>query len=150
MAIAAGVTVAQADRFQKIYFGKYPGLKAWHNRTEEQLRKHRFVTNQFGYRRFYFDRIDGLLPEALAWIPQSTVAIYINKVWERINTNLWPEVQVLLQVHDSLVGQFPTHLKSQSIRKLQYEASQIIIPYEDPLIIPLGVKTSDRSWGEVE
>lgn len=149
MAIAAGVTVHQADRFQKIYFGRYPGLKNWHNRTEEQLRKQRFVTNRFGYRRYYFDRIEGLLPEALAWVPQSTVAVYINKVWERVYRNL-PEVQILLQVHDSLVGQFPTHLKEQCIEKLKHEARQIIIPYEDPLVIPLGVKTSETSWGDVE
>lgn len=148
MAIAAGITVHMADRFQKIYFGKYPGIKAWHTRTEEQLRRNRFVTNQFGYRRYYFDRIDGLLPEALAWVPQSSVAIYINKVWHRIHHNL-PDVQILLQVHDSLVGQFPTHLKSPMVEALKREAREIAIPYPEPLVIPLGVKTSEISWGDV-
>ncbi len=147
MATAANITVAQADRFQKLYFGKYPGLRAWHERTEEQLRRFRFVENRFGYRRYYFDRIEGLLPEALAWQPQSTVAIYINKIWKRTFDNV-KEVQVLLQVHDSLVGQFPTHLAEWCIKRMKEEAHQVIIPYDEPLIIPVGIKTSTKSWGD--
>jgi hypothetical protein len=27
------------------------------------------------------------------------------------------------------------------------ECSQIVLPYDDPLIIPTGTKTSDKSWG---
>ena len=149
MAVAAGVTVHQADRFQKIYFSRYPGLKAWHNRTEEQLRKHRYVENRFGYRRYYFERLDGLLPEALAWIPQSSVANYIDRVWLRIHDHV-PEVQVLLQVHDSLCGQFPTHLKHPCLARMREEAAKVVIPYDDPLIIPVGIKTSDKSWGACE
>jgi len=149
MAVAAGVTIHQADRFQKIYFARYPGLKDWHTRTEEQLRRYRFVENRFGYRRYYFDRVDGLLPEALAWIPQSTVANYIDKVWKNIYDNV-PEVQILLQVHDSLCGQFPTHLKEPMMRRMKEEAAKVVVPYADPLIIPVGIKTSSTSWGACE
>ena len=147
MAVAAGITVEQADRFQKLYFDKYPGLRKWHERTEKQLRRFRFVENRFGYRRYYFDRIEGLLPEALAWQPQSTVAIYINKIWLRLFENV-KEVQTLLQVHDSLVGQFPTHLAEWCMKKMKEEAHQVIIPYDEPLIIPVGIKTSTKSWGD--
>jgi DNA polymerase-1 len=148
MAIAAGVTVHQADRFQKIYFGKYPGLKAWHERVEKQLTTKRFVQNAFGYRRYYFDRTDGLLPEALAWIPQSTVANVINRAWVNIYEQA-PEIQILLQVHDSLAGQFPTSTHAASLGKLR-DLSRIVIPYPDPLIIPTGVKVSNKSWGACE
>lgn len=147
MAMAANITVAQAERFQKLYFGKYPGIKKWHERTMEQLQTRRYVENKFGYRRYYFDRVDGLLPEALAWVPQSTVACYINRVWMNIYKNI-PEVWVLLQVHDSLCGQFPTHKKDLMIARMQEEAKKVISPYDDPLIIPVGVKTSSISWGD--
>lgn len=145
MAIAAGVTVAQAERFQKIYFGAYPGIKKWHERTEHQLRTKHYVQNAFGYRRYYFDRVDGLLPEALAWIPQSTVANVIDRAWVNIHDNL-PEVQVLLQVHDSLCGQFPTNRKTELLARMREEA-QVIVPYPDPLIIPVGINCSEKSWG---
>ena len=60
-----------------------------------------------------------------------------------------PDVQVLLQVHDSLAGQFPTHRREEMIRRMK-AAARIVVPYEDPLIIPVGIKTSEVSWGECE
>ena len=147
MAAAAGITVIESERAQNRYFGRYPGILEWHKRTEQTLRTTRCVTNKFGYRRYYFDRVESLLPEALAWIPQSTVAIYIDRIWLRIFQNI-PQVEILLQVHDSLVGQFPTYLKAPLIREIQEQSRQVIIPYEDPLIIPVGIKTSEKSWGD--
>lgn len=141
-----GRTAHDVERAQRIWFGAHPGIKRWHERIDEQIRKRRFVENKFGYRWYIFDRPDGLLPEAVAWIPQSTVACTINRVWLNIHENL-PEVEVLLQVHDSLAGQFPFHQKEFCIRRLKEEA-QITIPYDDPLVIPVGVKVSDSSWGD--
>lgn len=146
MAINCGITVHQAEQMQSRWFAAHPGIKRWHDRTEQALREKRYVTNKFGYRRYYFERVDGLLPEALAWIPQSTVGIYINKIWVNIYDNL-PEVQVLLQVHDSLAGQIPTHKLAWYQERIK-EQSQVIIPYDDPLIIPTGIKTSAISWGD--
>ncbi len=82
-------------------------------RVEMQLAKYRFVENAYGYRRFYFDAIDGLLKEALAWIPQSTVAIATNLAILNITDDELLRkagVEFLLQVHDSSVFQWPSHL----------------------------------------
>lgn len=146
MAINCGISVAEAERRRVRWFAAHPGIRAWHERTERSLLTSRCVTNRFGYRRFYFDRPEGLLPEALAWIPQSTVACVINRLLVRIWRNL-REVQVLLQVHDSLAGQFPTHLEPWARRRIAEEA-QIVVPYPDPLVIPVGIKTSSKSWGD--
>jgi len=146
MAAHTGRLVSELERAQKIWFGAHPGILRWHERVIEQVRRHRFIENRFGYRWYIFDRIDdSVMPEAVAWIPQSTVSIVINKIWHAIYTNL-PAVQVLLQVHDSLAGQFPTHRQAELLPKM-LEQSRIIIPYEDPLIIPTGISTSDVSWG---
>lgn len=146
LSVHLGSTVHEADKFINKWLSAHPGIKTWHTRIESQINTRRYVENRFGYRRFYFDRPDGVLPEALAWIPQSTVACTINRVWMNVYKNL-PEIWVLLQVHDSLAGQFPTHLKDWAIRRLKEEA-RIVIPYEDPLIIPVGIKTSEVSWGD--
>jgi uracil-DNA glycosylase/DNA polymerase I-like protein with 3'-5' exonuclease and polymerase domains len=141
-----GETVATVERAQALWFGAHPGILAWQRRTEEWVVRHRFVQNPFGYRWYIFDRLEGGLPEWLAWIPQSTVGCAINRAW----MNLWeqaPEIEVLLQVHDSLAGQFPSHRHDASIEKLR-KLSSITIPYEDPLVIPVGVKTSRISWGD--
>ena len=142
-----GLTVHEADRAQKWYFGRYPKIREWQNRVIAQVKAKHYVENAFGYRRFYFDRVDeDLFRQAIAWIPQSTVAIYINRVW----LNLWekfPHIWVLLQVHDSLMGQYPAHRRDECLAQLA-EAGKVVVPYNDPLIIPVGVKTSRVSWGD--
>jgi uracil-DNA glycosylase family 4 len=142
-------SVHEADKFISSWLAAHPGVGKWHTRTEQQLRTRRYVENKFGYRRFYFDRIEGLLPEALAWIPQSTVALTINRIWLNIYCNLGKDVKVLLQVHDSLAGQYPKQ-QEQLLLPLIKKNAQIVIPYEDPLIIPIGIKTSEKSWGDVK
>lgn len=147
VAAHTGRTVAEIESAQKRWFAAHPGILAWHERVTRQVTRHRFVENKFGYRWYIFDRIDEqLLPAAVAWIPQSTVGIVINRAWLNFYEQL-PEVQVLLQVHDSLAGQYPAHRGEYLLPKMR-EASRIVIPYDDPLIIPTGIKTSTVSWGD--
>lgn len=149
VAESTGRLVHEIDRAQKVYFGRYPGIPNWHERVRLQVFKHHFVENAFGYKWFIFDRIDEqILPKAVAWIPQSTVGLVINRIWTAFYNNL-PEVQTLLQVHDSLAGQFPTFAKERLLPKMK-ELSKIVVPYPDPMIIPTGIKTSEVSWGDCE
>ena len=83
---------------------------------------------------------------AAAWIPQSTVACLINKGLVAIDRDL-PDVQLLLQVHDSLAGQYPIALREEC-QKAIISKAEISLPYADPLIIPVGIKTSQVSWGD--
>jgi DNA polymerase I-like protein with 3'-5' exonuclease and polymerase domains len=145
MSANTGWSVADTERAQNLWFGAHPGIKRWHERVRDQVFKRRFIENRFGYRWYIFDRIDSIIPEAIAWVPQSTVSIVINKIWLKIYETL-PEVQVLLQVHDSLCGQFDSSIPSP-IAKIK-DAAKVVIPYEDPLTIPFGVKTSEVSWGD--
>lgn len=148
VAAHTGKTVKEIDDAQRYWFGAHPGIRRWHERTFEQLHKRRFIENRWGYKWFVFDRLEAMLPEALAWVPQSTVGILINRIWTSFYQNI-PEVQVLLQVHDSLAGQFPTH-RAPIVLPLMQKFSRIEIPYDDPLIIPTGIKTSTVSWGDCE
>lgn len=91
--------------------------------------------------------------EAVAWIPQSSVAILINKVWNKVVgvpefdiPAEVPGVDILLQVHDSLVGQFD--IDKPYLLDQVLEVAKIPLPYADPLVIPMGAKVSDKSWGE--
>src|SRR5574337_70016 len=144
-AAAVGITVHEAEMGQQRWFSLHPGIRSWQRATEARLNAVRCVTNRFGYRRTYFDRLDALLPEALAWGPQSTIAIVASKIHMAFDEIEGVEVQ--LQCYDSIAGQFRT---ADAVRILpaMYAASRIIIPYRDPLIIPLGLKTSESSWGE--
>lgn len=142
-----GLTVHECDRLQKWYFSRNPAIRKWQEEFKLQVSKRRFVENIFGYKRFYFGKIDdAVFREAIAWVPQSTVALYINRIWMNVYEHC-PQIQVLMQVHDSLVGQFPSHIEERCMAQLE-EQSKIVLPYADPLIIPVGVKTSRVSWGE--
>jgi DNA polymerase I-like protein with 3'-5' exonuclease and polymerase domains len=147
LAVTLGISVHEAGKFIKSWFGAHPGIQAWHQRTIASLQATRTVHNKWGYRRIFYDRLDSIIPEALAWIPQSTVGITINKIWYEIYSKL-PEVQVLLQVHDSLAGQFPTAQAESCITGIRELARSVVIPYDIPLNIPLGTKTSTTSWGD--
>jgi len=146
LATTLGVTIKEAQWFIDRWFGSHPGIKAWHERTESQLAETREIRNAFGFRRFYFDRIDTVLPEALAWIPQSTVAIVTNQGILNLHNNL-PEVTPLLQVHDSTVIQYHKSHDPEIRLKIR-EQVLIPIPYPEPLTIPVGIKISGRSWGD--
>lgn len=142
------LSIQESEKTQKWYFNRFPEIKAWQNRLKDQIIKRRMVENVFGYRCYFFDRIQGtIFNQAAAWIPQSTVACLINRGYRNIYDNL-KEVQVLLQVHDSLAGQFPTYLGEWATKRI-VEECLIELPYpDDPLIIPVGIKTSTKSWGD--
>jgi DNA polymerase-1 len=148
LAMTLGITVHEAGRFRSRWFGAHPGVQRWHQRTEQQARQRGFIENRFGARLYVWGALD--LPEALAWTPQSTVAGVINRgllAIDQAEQRGDIGVQLLLQVHDSLAGQFPAGAAEASIAALRKLAS-ITIPYDDPLIIPVGIKRSRESWGK--
>lgn len=148
-ATTLNISIYEAQEFQNRWFRLHPEIREWQESVRNSLYTTRSVKNQFGFRKFYFDRIDdSLLGQALAWIPQSTVGLTVNAAWDNIENNI-PEIQIMLQVHDSLVGQYPTYLESKILPKL-YQETRITIPYDDPLIIPFGLKTSTKSWGDCQ
>jgi len=150
LAAALGITVHEAEQLLDRYFGERPEVKEWHERILIELQTRRYVENVFGYRRFYFDRIEDLLKEALAWIPQSTVAIAVNLGIKRVEEEL-PWAEFLLQVHDSAVHQFPIGIGKEDI-EASFEAirktMEIELPYLDPMTIPVTGGWSLNSWGE--
>lgn len=147
MARATGTTRHQAELAQRRWFSAHPGIAAWHERTLGQIQTRRMVENKFGFRCVFLDRPDNLLPEALAWIPQSTVACVINYALVRIHETIpHNQAEILLQVHDSIAGQCQPEFNLERLK----EAARVTIPYDDPLIIPCSVKSSPRSWGHCE
>jgi hypothetical protein len=58
-------------------------------------------------------------------------------------------VEILLQVHDSIVGQFhKRHLESDpNFPQRIKDAMRVTVPYDDPLEIGLSLKLSEESWG---
>lgn len=160
-AIQRGWLVSEAERFHKRWFALHPGIPRWHDRVRRDLARNRTITNAFGFRRVFFDRIENCFTEALAWVPQSTVALNTyhgalqleRKYWpEQLEPSYYPEPNnyegIILQTHDSLNAQFKL-IKNPEWREIA-KTLLVLTPYPDPLYIPWDLKQSTKSWGEME
>ena len=141
-----------AKQWLTAWFHHHPAVLAWQRQTAFALQSSRIVTNAWGFRRVYTDRLDYILPQALAWIGQSTVAITINKILVRVDHAHEHDdlpIQLLLQDHDNLVMQCPTNQLNEAVPRL-LELAKVPIPFPDPLVISASLKASERSWADVE
>lgn len=138
-------SMGEAENFQRRWFSLHPGIRVWHQRVQRNLATTRTITNRFGYRIIFYDRVDAVFPEALAWGPQSTVAETCFRGALQLRDRC-PWAELLLQVHDSLVFQVPSH-RDDCIPALR-AALPNEVPYPDPLVIPWGLKSSTVSWGD--
>lgn len=88
------------------YHMLYPGVRRYHRWIQTQLGKDRTLTDCHGYKRLFLDRWgDELFKEGYSWIPQSTIGRGINKRGVIIAYNQLRPVELLNQVHDSIVFQ---------------------------------------------
>ncbi len=136
--------------FQHKYFSAFPSIKDWHNWTAETLARDGELTSLMGRRRVFFGRLqdDATLREAIAYNPQSSLSDIINRgllqVW-RANF-----CQVLLQIHDAIVVQYPEDREAEIIPKL---IDHFLVPIElnqgRILRIPSEVKVG-WNWASVE
>lgn len=135
-------------RQRRWLYDLHPGILEWHHRTEHAIYKTRSVRNRFGYRIVYFDRIDSVLTQAVAWGPQSTVAEVCFRGALQLRRSI-PWVEFLLQVHDSIVFQIPIHrwAEASTLDTLRRHL-EVPVPYPDPLIIKWGIASSSKSWGD--
>lgn len=175
MATTLHTTIDKAERYIERWRGPtglYPDIGRWHRRIDTQLHKTGTVRNIYGYRRFYTDRRDSLLPKALAWICSSTVSITIDRGMKHVfGPNVYgnciaeedcfdpwsgreyialPKVELLLQIYDSIIGQFPREMVDEIVPKI-VERTEVDIPYEIPLVIPITLKVgiNGEAWGKL-
>lgn len=153
LAHAMGLPLWEASQFRRLWFRLHPNIKDWHDRKAYELQTTRKVYNAFGYRWYCFDRVESALPDAVAWIGQSTTACVTNRALVRVENYHRGEfirdlrIEFLLQVHDELVFQYPIGYREEVLSKIE-PLIHIKVPYDDPLIIPWGLKTSHVSWGD--
>lgn len=146
LAIELGITVKDAENFIKRWFSMHPAIRDWHKRVRLQIENERCISNPFGRTKYFLGRMDDhAFREALAFVPQSTVAEVINVGWKRVYEQL-PAANVLLQVHDSLLMSLPPSVDPNVIAQL---LRVTINQYDPPLTIPVGHKHG-VCWGELE
>ncbi len=148
IATAIRRSLQDAERLQNYWFSKHPEILGWQKRVRDEVYSTRSVVNKFGFRIMYFDRVDDQMwRNALAWGPQSTVALVTDKGIVNVYRDLFPTIMPLGQVHDEGVYQVHRRDFVGALPDLR-RSLQIEIPYDDTLIIPVGLKASFKSWGD--
>jgi DNA polymerase-1 len=107
MSRATHIPLAHIKSFQSNYLEEFPAFPLWWRWVQESLRDTRQITTLLGRQRHFLSdwRDAETIRQAVAYEPQSITADTIDRgllaLW-RAN-----RVQLLLQVHDSVLFQFP-------------------------------------------
>ncbi|MCX8125551.1 MAG: DNA polymerase [Dehalococcoidia bacterium] len=129
-----------------------PALVRWHEEVEESVRSTRTVVNCFGRRRIFYGPItDNVIREAIAYGPQSTVADMLNFSLVGICESglLEDGADLLLQLHDAVIGQSPVDKVQDHVRKVAEIMSIPIQVHKRTLVIPTDVAVGP-SWGKLK
>lgn len=120
--------VATIAKFQESYFKAFPGIPAWHKRTIQKIQLEHKITTCFGRERIFFGRASeaSTWREAIAFEPQSTIADTLNFAAWRVQRR-WQgkDVELIAQVHDAIVVQYPEDREDELIPQI---LSEMIYP----------------------
>lgn len=147
---------AKGKFFYQYWMGRFPAYSEFHRRIESDIISSHRLRNVWGFETHWLDRTHDasgkpskdLVGHGVPWLTQSTIALTINHAIVRCEDNI-PEFQFLMQVHDSVLFQVPERDFSRLLPDLRLLLA-VAIPYTDPLVIPVTLAASTKSWGDVE
>lgn len=140
---------SQAKMIVERYHQVYPGVRQMHAWIRAKLSENRTLVNPYGRKRIFLGRWgDSMFKEAYNFIPQSTIADKItmhgiNYIY--YNQDLFGPVELLNQVHDSIVFQISYKrypLKQHAEILLHIKRSlETPVPWKDSsFVIPCDLK----------
>ncbi len=148
------ITAAQAKKLIAGYRAMHPRLAEWWKSIERSLMDSNVLSNLHGRPRIFFGRPLEILPNAVAFKPQSTIGDHVNIALHRIYHD--PEckfykVECLLQVHDAIGGQAPTEVIEPAMKRVR---ELMTIPLwsdmtQEHFTIPVDVGIGPN-WADVE
>lgn len=148
----------ECEALQRLYLHRYWGVKKWHEAAQAELMKTGEMKTPSGNTRQFFGRRTehDTFREWLAHEPQinTTYAttLALKKLWEdpeNRSPSGEPIIQPLDQVHDALVGQFPSELETWARAKIESYFDNTITIAGRQIRIPAETKFGP-SWGEVK
>jgi DNA polymerase-1 len=139
---------SEARKLLEKYHEAFPEVCRWQEYIRLQLAKNHMLVTPLGRKRKFLGRWgDELFRSAYAFIPQATVADYLNlgllRLWLKLfPLNSWP----VLQVHDEIVVECPIDCEQQ-VEQIMRQCLEIPIVVEsDLLVIPLETKVLYEHW----
>jgi len=154
LAANLGIPQREAQAYIEAYFARYPGIRAYMERTRQQARQQGFVTTLYG-RRCHTPGINdknparrGFQERAAINAPiQGTAADIIRRAMVKVPPALAREglaARMLLQVHDELVFEVPAaeaEATAAVVKRIMEHAAHLDVP----LVVDTGI---GPNWDE--
>lgn len=135
--------------FQEKYFSAFPVIKLWHAFVIQSIKETGTITTPFGRRRMFWGRANdpSTHRQAIAYAPQSMTGEQIDRGLTQIWYHL-PHVQLINQVHDSILLQIP-YENHQEIIKECLEVMKVTLELKQGRMftVPLDAKCG-WNWGD--
>ena len=149
-----GISPGEAKGYIDRYFERYPGIRAYMERTKQQARSNGYVLSPFGRRcwvpgiadknaarRAYAER------QAINAPLQGGAADVIKRAMVRLPAALkhkFLRSKLLLQVHDELLFEAPAG-EAETLAKLVKQVMENAAALSVPLVVEIGI---GRTWAE--
>ena len=153
-----GIDTAEAGRYIKTYFDRFPGIKDYMDSTKAFVREHGYVTTLMG-RKIHIPEINGKAGAIKAFAEraainapmQGTAADVIRRAMMRMPdalTEAGLTTKMLLQVHDELIFEAPDNEVETAIPLIKRIMSGACAPAVD-MSVPLEVEAhAALNWDE--
>ena len=146
-----GIDAGEAGRYIAAYFERYPGIRAYMERTKEEARIHGYVLTPFG-RRCYIPGIAdrnmakraGAERQAINAPLQGGAADVIKRAMVQLPAALREAnltSRLLLQVHDELLFEAP-EAEAQTLAEVARTIMQGAVSLSVPLVVETGIGAS--------
>lgn len=150
LAKQAKVDQRAIEEFQPKYFIAFPAHQRWHGWVRQQLQSTGILTSLTGRRRYFFGRRDEdeTFRQAVAYDPQGSLGDILNR--GMLNVFRANDCQLLMQIHDAILIQYPEAHEDEVISKVQSQLHQRIeLCHGRDLVMPFDVKTG-WNWGNFD
>ena len=152
------VPQAEAGKFIKAYFDRFPGIRNYMDRTKEFARENGYVETLFG-RRCYVPGIKDPIPARRGFSERAAInaplqgaaADIIKRAMRRVPPALAQaglKAKMLLQVHDELVFEAPEAEAKKTaalVKEVMENAHRPAVELSVPLVVDTGMA---RHWDE--
>lgn len=153
ISMIAKIPLKDAKIAYERYMTEFDSIPAWQSWVGGQIREHKPLTNPLGRTVTLFGRPwdPHTIKQGVAFLPQSTLADIEDIALWRVWNELEPQgVELLAQVHDALLHQFPADRMDLEHKLL--ELMKIPVPVTDfrgvTRVMTIGVEAAvGKNWG---
>lgn len=155
MADLTGIVVdaKTSKRIEATFHSLWPNYKRWHQKLLDEVLTKGYLRNPFGRRRDFFARadnassLDRLKKEAVAFMPQSTIADAMNGGIAALHAKYDPHLLwVHCQIHDALLFSCRPQDAKKAVRAVCKEIATTLDIGGRQCVIPVEVKMTSSRW----